>query len=77
MKSYHVIVLGLVIVFGALLLFLSFKDSETLNADTSPNKNAEFGDATADSIEDSINHISGETKWTTPTLEGVPEKPLP
>ena len=77
MKNYHIIVLGLVVVFGALLLIVSFKDSEILNPDTSVKKKAEFGQATADSIKNSIDHISREVKWATPTLEGVPEKPLP
>ena len=77
MKNYHIIVLGLVVVFGALLLIVSFKDSEILDPDTSVKKKAEFGQATADSIKNSIDHISREVKWATPTLEGVPEKPLP
>jgi hypothetical protein len=77
MKNYHVIVLVLVIVFGGILLFLSLNDSETLNAEITVKKKAEFGQATADSIKNSIDHISREVNWATPTLEGVPEKPLP
>jgi hypothetical protein len=77
MKNYHIIVLGLVIVFGALLLILSFNDSETLDADTGPDGTADFGDATADKLMLSIDHISREIMWETPTLDGVPEKPLP
>ena len=51
MKNYHIIVLGLVVVFGALLLIVSFKDSETLNANTTVKKKAEFGQATAEIIQ--------------------------
>ena len=77
MKNYHVIVLVLVIVFGGILLFLSFKDSETLNADTSVDKSTDYGPESAEGIQFSIDHISREVNWATPTLEGVPEKPLP
>ena len=78
MKNYHIIVLGLVVVFGALLLIVSFKDSEILNPETSDDdKSDDFGEATADIIESAIDHLSAEVKWVTPNLDGVPEKPLP
>ena len=65
MKNYHIVVLGLVVVFGALLLIVSFKDSEILNPETSDDdKSDDFGKATADLIELSISHFSAEVKWS-------------
>ena len=77
MKNYHFIVFAIVILLGGGLLFLSISDSEKLDPQIMSSKNAEFGEATADKVQNSIDHISRDVKWNTPTLEGVPEKPLP
>ena len=77
MKNYHFIVFAIVILLGGGLLFLSISDSEKLDPEIMVSKNAEFGEATADKVQNSIDHISRDVKWNTPTLEGVPEKPLP
>ena len=36
-----------------------------------------FGEASADGIQETVDHLQRDVKWVTPTLEGVPEKPLP
>ena len=77
-KNYHIIVLAVVIAFGAFLGWMCISGTaEEFNSDITIKQNKNFGDATASSIQNSIDHLSRDVKWITPTLEGVPEKPLP
>jgi len=77
-KNYHIIVLAVVIAFGAFLGWMCISGTaEEFNSDITLKQNKNFGDATASSIQNSIDHLSRDVKWITPTLEGVPEKPLP
>ena len=36
-----------------------------------------YGEASAEGIQETIDHMQRDIKWATPTLEGVPQKPLP
>ena len=36
-----------------------------------------FGEASADGIQETIDHLQRDVKWVTPTLKDVPQKPLP
>ena len=36
-----------------------------------------FGKASAEGIQETIDHLQRDVRWVTPTLEGVPQKPLP
>tara|TARA_Y100000766_G_scaffold86034_2_gene73059 strand:+ start:1536 stop:2564 length:1029 start_codon:yes stop_codon:yes gene_type:complete len=77
-KNYHIIVLAVVIAFGAFLGWMCISGTaEEFNSDINLKQNKNFGDATASSIQNSIDHLSRDVKWITPTLDGVPEKPLP
>ena len=77
-KNYHIIVLAVVIAFGAFLGWMCISGTaEEFNSDVIANPKKNFGEATAASIQNSIDHLSRDVKWITPTLEGVPEKPLP
>lgn len=77
-KNYHIIVLAVVIAFGAFLGWMCISGTaEEFNSDVNANPKKNFGEATAASIQNSIDHLSRDVKWITPTLDGVPEKPLP
>ena len=77
-KNYHIIVLAVVIAFGAFLGWMCISGTaEEFNSDINLKQNKNFGDATASKIQNSIDHLSRDVKWITPTLDGVPEKPLP
>ena len=77
-KNYHIIVLAVVIAFGAFLGWMCISGTaEEFNSDVVANPKKNFGEATAASIQNSIDHLSRDVKWITPTLDGVPEKPLP
>ena len=77
-KNYHIIVLAVVIAFGALLGWMCISDTgEEFNSDINVTPKKNWGEATAALIQNSIDHLSRDVKWTTPTLDGVPEKPLP
>ena len=77
-KNYHIIVLAVVIVFAVILGYMCISDTNAeFNSDIDAEKNAEWGDATAISIQNNIDDLSREVKWVTPNLDGVPEKPLP
>lgn len=77
-KNYHIIVLAVVIVFAVILGYMCISDTNAeFNSDIDAEKNAEWGDATAISIQNNIDDLSREVKWITPNLDGVPEKPLP
>ena len=51
--------------------------SAKFSSEIDVSKNAEWGEASADTIQNITMHISRDVKWVTPTLEGVPQKPLP
>jgi len=77
-KNYHIIVLAVVIAFGAFLGWMCISGTaEEFNSEVNGNPKKNFGEATAASIQNSIDHLSRDVKWITPTLDGVPEKPLP
>ena len=77
-KNYHIIVLAVVIAFGAFLGWMCISGTaEEFNSDIDVEKKDDFGGSTASSIQNSIDHLSRDVKWITPTLDGVPEKPLP
>lgn len=36
-----------------------------------------YGEASAEAVQETIDHMQRDISWATPTLEGVPQKPLP
>ena len=51
--------------------------NEKFQLDQKSSGKALFGEASADGIQETIDHLQRDVKWVTPTLKDVPQKPLP
>ena len=81
-KHYDKIILGFVVIVTGVLGTLWVKGYVKLNNDfevsiKEDGNDDKYGKASAEGIQETIDHLQRDLKWVTPTLEGVPQKPLP
>ena len=81
-KHYDKIILGFVVIVTGVLGTLWVKGYVKLNnvfevSIEEDGNNDKYGKASAEGIQETIDHLQRDLKWVTPTLEGVPQKPLP
>ena len=81
-KHYDKIILGFVVIVTGVLGTLWVKGYVKLNnvfevSIKEDGNDDKYGKASAEGIQETIDHLQRDLKWVTPTLEGVPQKPLP
>jgi len=80
-KHYDKIILVFVVIVTAALAAVWIPGYLGLNAKFEVSEKfsgkENFGEASAEGIQETIDHLQRNIKWVTPALEGVPQKPLP